>query len=69
MTTFRDDDDTEFQTYIDGLSHSSISTKLGVIETLQTQLQTEQTALEAQRAQLHKHKQKIADLTADLKTT
>ena len=49
MTTFRDNDDSEFQTYINGLTHSSISSKLGVIETLETQLQTEQTAIEAQR--------------------
>ena len=62
MTTFRDNNDSEFQTYIDGLSHSSISSKLGVIETLETQLQTEQTAIEAQRAQLHKHKQLVANL-------
>ena len=66
MTTFRDDDDSAFQTHIDGLSHSSISTKLSAIEALETQLQTEQTALETQRAQLHKHKQKVADLTKDL---
>ena len=68
MTTFRDDNDGEFQTYIDGLAHTSISTKLGVIQTLETQLQTEQTAIESQRAQLHKHKQLVANLTEDLKT-
>ena len=63
MTSFKDDDDSTFQAHIDGLTHSSISTKLGVIETLETQLQSEQTAVEAQRAQLH-----IADLTSDLKS-
>ena len=66
MTTFRDDNDSAFQSHIDGLTHSSISTKLSVIEALETQLLTEQTALETQRAQLHKHKQKVADLTKDL---
>ena len=44
MTTFRDDDDSAFQTHIDGLTHSSISTKLSVIEALETQLQSEQRA-------------------------
>ena len=68
MTTFRDDNDSAFQTHIDGLSHTSISTKLSVIQTLEAQLEVEQTALETQRAQLHKHKQKIADLTTDLQT-
>ena len=66
MTAFRDDNDATFQTHIDGLTHSSISTKLSVIESLETQLQTEQTSIETQRAQLHRHKEKVAELTKDL---
>ena len=67
MTTHRDSNDSAFQTHIDGLTHSSISTKLTVIETLNAQLVVEQTALEAQRSQLHKHKQKVLELTDGLK--
>ena len=55
MTSHRDDDDSEFQATIDGLSHTSITTKLSVIESLDSDLLAESTALEAQRAQLHKH--------------
>ena len=51
MTSYRDDTDSEFQTHIDGLTHSSISTKLSVIEVLEGELASEQTAIEAQRAQ------------------
>ena len=67
MTTHRDSDAATFQATIDALTHSSISTKLGVIDGLNDEIVVEQTALEAQRNRLHLHKQKIADLTTDLK--
>ena len=68
MTSHKDSTDTQFQATIDGLTHTSISTKLSIIESLDSDLSTETTGLEVQRAQLHKHKQKIADLVSDLKT-
>ena len=67
MTAHRNSNDAAFQTHIDGLSHSSISTKLTVIETLNAELVVEQTALEVQRSQLHKHKQLVLELTDGLK--
>ena len=68
MTTHRNDDDSTFQGTIDALSHTSIPTKLAVIESLDADLLAESTALEAKRAQLHKHKQKIAGLVSDLQS-
>ena len=68
MTSHRDSNDTQFQATIDALSHSSISTKLATIQSLNTQLVTEQTALDVQRANLHRHKQKIANISTDLAT-
>ena len=68
MTSHRDDNDSQFQATIDALSHSSITTKLAIVESLETDLATEHTNLEAQRNQLHKHKQKIASLVSDLKS-
>ena len=67
MTSHRDSNDSAFQTHIDGLSHSSITTKLSVIEALNAELVVEQTALEVQRSQLHKHKQLVLELTDGLK--
>ena len=68
MTSHKDDNDSTFQATIDGLTHSSIPTKLAVIESLDADLLSESTALETQRAQLHKHKQKIAGLVSDLQS-
>ena len=68
MTSHKDDDDSTFQATIDGLSHTSIPTKLSVIESLDADLLAESTALETQRSQLHKHKQKIAGLVSDLQS-
>ena len=68
MTSHRDSTDTQFQAAIDGLSHTSIPTKLAVIESLDADLLAESTALETQRNQLHKHKQKIAGLVSDLQS-
>ena len=68
MTSHKDSTDTQFQATIDSLQHSSISSKLSIIESLESDLSSETTGLEVQRAQLHKHKQKIADLVSDLKS-
>lgn len=68
MTSHKDDNDGTFQATIDALSHTSIPTKLAVIESLDADLLAESTALETQRAQLHKHKQKIAGLVSDLQS-
>ena len=68
MTSHRDDNDAQFQATIDALSHSSITTKLAVVESLESDLATEHTNLETQRNQLHRHKQKIASLVSDLKS-
>ena len=67
MTTHRDSDTATFQATIDALTHSSISTKLGVIDGLNDELVVEQSALEAQRNRLHQHKQLVSVLTTDLK--
>ena len=69
MTSHRDDDDSTFQSTIDALQHSSITTKLGVVDGLNDELEVEQAALEIQRAQLHKHRQAVKTITANLKTT
>ena len=67
MTSYRDSTASQFQTHIDSLVHSSITSKLSVIDDLNDELVVEQTALEAQRNQLHRHKQLVAELTTDLK--
>ncbi len=67
MTSYRDSTQSQFQTHIDSLVHSSITSKLSVIDDLNDELVVEQTALEAQRNQLHQHKQLVAELTTDLK--
>ena len=67
MTTHRDSTTAQFQATIDALQHSSISTKLSVIDGLNDEIVVEQNALEAQRNRLHQHKQLVADLTTDLK--
>lgn len=68
MSSHRDDDDAAFQATIDGLTHTSITTKLSTIESLESDLATETAALELQREQLHKHKTKVAGLVSDLKS-
>ena len=68
MTSHRDDSDTTFQQTIDGLQHTSITTKLSVIDDLNDELLVEQAALEVQRGQLYKHQQKISELTTDLQS-
>ena len=59
MTSHRTATDSEFQSTIDALQHSSISTKLAQIEIINGQLNAEQGTVESERSQLHKHKQKV----------
>lgn len=68
MSSHRDSNDSTFQAHIDALAHSNITTKLTKIVALNVDLTAESSALETQRSQLHKHKQKIATYRLDLET-
>ncbi len=68
MTSHRTLSDAAFQTYIAGLSQSSLVDRIAAINTLKTQVQTEAHLLKTEDTQIRKHTFKVDKTHADLHT-
>ena len=63
-----DKNDAQFDTFLSGLSYSSLAEKKTEFETVQTTINSEVTVHETKRAQLKKHHKKVLDMLTDLAT-
>lgn len=70
MTSHRESDDAAFDTHLDSLaSTASLSTKITSWTALQTALDLERSSIvEAERAQLQKHRSKVSEMIENLST-